>query len=170
MKDDLSLIPRAAKLGPMGVVHYEGVTDQRFRAGEHAKVQEFLKRVRDSGVMVGMSSHLPENIAYARERGWDVDFYMTCFHQLSRWRSPELDGSRTVDRTGNDSPPVFVRGYAFSNTVFARTAWVNRTPFRSSCQSCPSLTPGGSGSGPVCDGANRGMTRMLGPKDDSMPQ
>ena len=86
MKDDLSLIAGAAKLGPMAIVHHGGVTDQRFRAGEHGKVQEFLKRVRDSGVMVGMSSHLPENIAHAEEHGWDVDFYMTCFYQFSRGR------------------------------------------------------------------------------------
>jgi hypothetical protein len=86
MKDDLSLIAEAAKLGPIGIVHHGGVTDQRFRAGEHSKVQEFLKRVRDSGVMVGMSSHMPRNIEYAEERDWDIDFYMTCFYQLSRPR------------------------------------------------------------------------------------
>lgn len=84
MKDDLSLVPQAAKLGPIGIVHHGGVTDQRFRAGEHAKVEEFLKRVRDAGVMVGMSSHQPRNIEYAEERNWDIDFYMACFHQLSR--------------------------------------------------------------------------------------
>ncbi len=84
MKDDLSLIAPAAKLGPIGIVHHGGVTDQRFRDGQHAKVEEFLKRVRDTGVMVGMSSHRPQNIAYAEERNWDIDFYMTCFHQLSR--------------------------------------------------------------------------------------
>jgi hypothetical protein len=84
MKEDLSLIPAVAKLGPMAIVHHGGVTDQRFRAGEHAKVREFLKRVRDTGVLAGMSSHRPENIEYAEERGWDVDFYMTCFYQLSR--------------------------------------------------------------------------------------
>jgi histidinol phosphatase-like PHP family hydrolase len=84
MKDDLALIPQVAKLGPIGIVHHGGVTDQRFRDGQHAKVEEFLKRVRDSGVMVGLSSHRPQNIEYAEERGWDIDFYMACFHQLSR--------------------------------------------------------------------------------------
>jgi hypothetical protein len=84
MKNDYSLIPNVAKLGPIGIAHHGGVTDQRFRAGEHVKVHEFLKRVRDAGVLVGLSSHLPQNIEYAEERDWDVDFYMTCFHQLSR--------------------------------------------------------------------------------------
>ncbi len=84
MKDDLSLIATTAQLGPIGVVHHGGVTDQRFRDGQHAKVEEFLKRTRDTGVLVGMSSHRPQNIEYAEERNWDIDFYMTCFHQLSR--------------------------------------------------------------------------------------
>ena len=52
-----------------------------------AKVKDFFARVRDSGVLAGMSSHLPENIAYAEEHGWDVVFYMASFHQLTR--SPE---------------------------------------------------------------------------------
>ncbi len=84
MKNDYSLIPQMAKLGPIGIAHHGGVTDQRFRAGEHAKVHEFLKRVRDAGVLVGLSSHRPQNIEHAEERDWDVDFYMTCFHQLTR--------------------------------------------------------------------------------------
>ena len=82
--DDLTLIPPTAKLGPIAMVHHGGVTDRRFRAGEHAKVQEFLKRVKDAGVMAGMSSHRPQNIEHAEEHNWDVDFYMTCFYQLSR--------------------------------------------------------------------------------------
>jgi hypothetical protein len=84
MKDNLALIPDAAKLGPIGIVHHGGVTDQRFRDGQHAKVHEFLKRVRDTGVMVGLSSHRPQNVEYAEEHNWDIDFYMACFHQLSR--------------------------------------------------------------------------------------
>jgi len=86
MKDDLSLIPEVAKLNPIGIVHHGGVTDERFRNGQHEQVKEFLKRVRDTGVMVGLSTHNPTNIEYVEEHGWDVDFYMTCFYQLSRPR------------------------------------------------------------------------------------
>jgi hypothetical protein len=32
--------------------------------------------------MVGMSAHMPEAIEHAEERGWDVDFYMTCFYKF----------------------------------------------------------------------------------------
>jgi hypothetical protein len=84
MKDDLALIPQAAALGPIGIVHHGGVTDQRFRAGEHQKVRQFLQRVRDAGVLAGLSSHNPANIEYAEEHGWPADFYMTCFYNLTR--------------------------------------------------------------------------------------
>jgi len=84
MKDDLSLIPRTAKLGPIGIVHHGGVTDERFRNGQMNKVQEFLARVRDSGVLVGLSTHRPEVVEYAEERNWDIDFYMTSFYKFSR--------------------------------------------------------------------------------------
>ena len=84
MKDNFALIPEVAKLNPMAIVHHGGVTDDRFRNGERDKVREFLKRVRDTGVMVGMSTHNPANIEYVEEHGWDIDFFMACFHQLSR--------------------------------------------------------------------------------------
>jgi hypothetical protein len=84
MKDNLSLIPGAAKLGPIGIVHHGGVTDQRFRAGEMGKVHDFLKKVQDSGVMAGLSMHNPAVMEYVEERGWAIDFYMTCFYQLTR--------------------------------------------------------------------------------------
>lgn len=84
MKDNLGLIPEAAKMQPMGIVHHGGVTDERYRNGRMDQVQEFLKRVRDSGVLVGLSTHLPEVVEHAEERNWDVDFYMTCFYQFGR--------------------------------------------------------------------------------------
>jgi len=84
MKDNLDLIPQVARLGPAGIVHHGGVTDARFRAGEMPKVREFLKRVRDSGALVGLSTHQPQVVEVVEEQNWDVDFYMTCFYQFSR--------------------------------------------------------------------------------------
>ena len=40
--------------------------------------------MRDSGVQVGLGTHIPEVIEYAEEKGWDVDFYMACMYNLSR--------------------------------------------------------------------------------------
>ena len=84
LENDLSLIPKVAALGPIGIVHHGGTTDARFRAGEHAKIREFLKRVRDAGVAVGLSTHNPRNLERVESEGWDIDFYMTCCYHLTR--------------------------------------------------------------------------------------
>ncbi len=84
LTDKPELIPEVARLSPIGIVHHGGVTDSRFRAGQHAKVRDFLKRVRDSGVLVGMSTHNPRNLERVESENWDIDFYMTCCYQVSR--------------------------------------------------------------------------------------
>jgi hypothetical protein len=84
LKRNLALIPEVAKLKPIAIVHHGGVTDDRFRAGEMYKVQDYLKRVRDTGVMVGLSMHNPLVMEHVEEKGWDIDLYMTCFYRISR--------------------------------------------------------------------------------------
>jgi hypothetical protein len=84
IEEDLSLIPKVAALGPIGIVHHGGTTDRRVRAGEQAKIREFLKRVRDTGVLAGMSTHNPQNLERAESEGWETDFYMTCCYQVTR--------------------------------------------------------------------------------------
>jgi hypothetical protein len=84
LKRNLDLIPEVAKLKPVAIVHHGGVTDERFRAREMHKVEDYLKRVRDTGVMVGLSMHNPHVMEYVEEKGWDIDLYMTCFYRISR--------------------------------------------------------------------------------------
>lgn len=84
MENDLNLIPELARLGPIGIVHHGGAAERRWRQGELGKVREFLQRVRDSGVMVGLSVHNPELLEFVEERGWDIDFYMTSLYYLTR--------------------------------------------------------------------------------------
>jgi hypothetical protein len=69
---------------PVGIAHHGNRTDDLFREGRMAVVQEFLKKVRDAGVMVGLSCHNPNVIDYVEEKGWDIDYYMTCFYRVSR--------------------------------------------------------------------------------------
>ena len=73
------LLPGAVKLGPLGIAHHGNVTDDRFRNGEKGKVKDFLKAVRDTGVMVGLSTHNPAVVDTVESEGWDLDYYQTCF-------------------------------------------------------------------------------------------
>ena len=84
MEEDLSWIPKIARMGPIGIVHHGGTTDRRWRAGEQGKIQDFLKAVRDSGVLVGLSTHNPLVVEEVESRGWDIDFFMTCVYRLTR--------------------------------------------------------------------------------------
>jgi hypothetical protein len=71
-------------LKPIAVVHHGENTDRALKAGEDAKVHDFVKKAHDYGVLAGISSHGPRNIAKVEDAGWDQDFYMTCFHNIRR--------------------------------------------------------------------------------------
>ncbi len=84
MRDDPGPIREVVKLKPIAIVHHGGVTDEYFRAGKMDKVRDYLKAIRDSGVLVGLSTHLPGVIEWVEERNWDIDFYMACMFQIGR--------------------------------------------------------------------------------------
>jgi hypothetical protein len=81
---DLKLLLEVAKLQPLGIAHHGGVTDVRFRNGEKDKVRDFLKAVRDTGVMVGLSTHNPAVIDEVESAGWDIDYYQACLYRVTR--------------------------------------------------------------------------------------
>jgi hypothetical protein len=86
MKDP-RLLPQAAKLRPLGIAHHGNRTDERFRNGQKNLVKDFLKAVRDTGVMVGLSCHNPGVIDTVESEDWDIDYYQACLYRVSR--SPE---------------------------------------------------------------------------------
>ena len=70
--------------GPIAIVHHGGVTDTLFRQGKSDQVHDFVKRVRDAGLLAGVSAHNPACIKRIADEGWQVDFFMTCFYYLTR--------------------------------------------------------------------------------------
>jgi hypothetical protein len=72
---------------PIAVAHHGELTDVLFRQQKMDAVREFTRRVRQTGALVGVSTHKPEVIAYIEEHGWDVDFYMGCVY--NRTRTPD---------------------------------------------------------------------------------
>jgi hypothetical protein len=73
-----------SELGPIAVVHHGGVTDALFRAGRAGKVRDFVKKVKDRGLLAGVSSHCPDTIKHIADAGWENDFFMTCFYYVTR--------------------------------------------------------------------------------------
>ncbi|MFW6062023.1 MAG: hypothetical protein ACOC93_04365 [Planctomycetota bacterium] len=84
MHDVFQNIRVIAAAGIPTIYHHGSQTDQFWAEGRIDEVNDYLKCMRDCGVNVGMATHQPEIIEYAEEKGWDVDFYMACFYNISR--------------------------------------------------------------------------------------
>jgi hypothetical protein len=86
MGGDNYRIARIADAGGIAVAHWGSFTDTMWRAGQINRVQNFLKKVRDAGLVAGLATHIPEVVDYVESKGWDVDFYMTCVYNPERGR------------------------------------------------------------------------------------
>lgn len=77
-------IDKLARGGCIALAHHGEVTDQLFKRGEIDKMHDYLKRVRDAGMLVGVSTHMPDVVDAVESKGWDLDYYMTCVYQRHR--------------------------------------------------------------------------------------
>jgi len=69
---------------PVAMSHHGGVTDRLFAGGKSKLVHDYVKEVKDSGLLAGISAHNPNVIKQIADEGWEVDFFMTCFYFLTR--------------------------------------------------------------------------------------
>ena len=72
------------KAGCIGIAHHGEFSDQLFKAGRIAAMNDYLKRVRDAGLLVGVSTHMPAVVDTVESNGWDVDYFMTCVYERHR--------------------------------------------------------------------------------------
>ncbi len=86
MSDLFSNIRVIAAAGAQAIYHHGTRTDNLWLDGRVDEVEDYLKCMRDTGVQVGIASHIPEVLDYVENKGWDVDFYMTCFYNLNKVR------------------------------------------------------------------------------------
>ncbi len=84
MHDIFANIRVLAAAGAEAIYHHGTQTDKFWAAGRIEDCRDYLKCMRDSGVAVGLATHIPEVIEYAQEHAWDVDFYMACLYNISR--------------------------------------------------------------------------------------
>lgn len=81
---DPAQIKELARAGTLGIAHHGERTDRMFKTGKLGEVNDYLKRVRDAGLMVGVSTHMPDVVDAVENKGWDVDFYMCCAYERHR--------------------------------------------------------------------------------------
>jgi len=80
------LIADAAKRKPIAIAPHGALGERLHRQNKLDVLTDLLKRIRDTGVLVGLSAHDPALIELSEEKGWDVDYYMSCLYYLTRPR------------------------------------------------------------------------------------
>jgi hypothetical protein len=80
-------IEAAAKLKPIGIAPHGALAERLRRQNKLGVLTDLLKRIRNTGVLVGLSSHDPELLELSEEKGWDVDYYMAALYYLTRPRA-----------------------------------------------------------------------------------
>ena len=106
INSDPAEIEPIAKAGGIGIAHHGESTDNLFKAGKIDKIHDLLKRVRDAGLMVGVSTHMPVVIEAIEDKGWDVDYYMACVYERHR-SAAEL--KKLLDRVPIPVPEVYLQ-------------------------------------------------------------
>jgi hypothetical protein len=82
--DQPGVVEKLAKGGCIGIAHHGEATDSLFKQRQLDKVNDLLKRVRDAGLLVGVSTHMPDVVDAVESKGWDLDYYMTCLYERHR--------------------------------------------------------------------------------------
>lgn len=100
-------VRQMVKAGADAIYHHGSSTDKLFLAGDLASLRDRLKILRDTGLPVGLCTHIPEVIRYSEEHGWDVDFYMGCVYNISR-KEKGYDEFRAACGSGNDQPDTAI--------------------------------------------------------------
>ncbi|MBN1642092.1 MAG: hypothetical protein JXA09_12735 [Anaerolineae bacterium] len=85
-REDPALLRRLVAAGTIGIAHHGEVTDVLWKRGEIDQVRAYCALIRDTGAMVGISTHIPDVVDYVVSAGWDVDFMMCCVYERHRTR------------------------------------------------------------------------------------
>jgi hypothetical protein len=91
-------IDDAARRKPLGIAPHGSLAERLHRQNKLTVLTDLLKRIRDTGVLVGLSAHNPALVELAEEKGWGVDYYMCCLYYLTR---PRLEYQKLL---GKDLP------------------------------------------------------------------
>ena len=77
-------IAQIASYGAIACYHHGSKTDRLFKEGKIDSVKDMLAAMKDKGMPAGLGTHDPAVIRYAEDNGFDVDFYMMAFYNLSK--------------------------------------------------------------------------------------
>src|SRR5262245_39220305 len=70
---DSERIDGAGRRKPIGIAPHGALAERLHRQNRVKVLRDLLRRIRDQGVLVGLSAHNPVLIQLAEEQAWDVD-------------------------------------------------------------------------------------------------
>ncbi len=85
--EEPEMLGRVMRLKPLGIVQHGSVAQKLWVAGKLDRSLDYLKRIRQTGAMVGLSCAVPQVAEYIEDKGWDLDFYMTGVYNIDRSRA-----------------------------------------------------------------------------------
>ncbi len=85
-------IPMMMGTGPLAIYHQGTTTDYLTETDNLKQLKENIRMLRDTGLPVGLGTHVPETILRAEEENWGIDFYMACLYNARRNRQGEQSG------------------------------------------------------------------------------
>jgi hypothetical protein len=77
-------VDHVARYKPIGIAPHGSLADRLYREKKLTVLTDLLKRIRDQGVLVGLSAHNPALVEMAEEKGWSIDYYMCCLYHRTR--------------------------------------------------------------------------------------
>ena len=96
-------VKQMSAAGAIAIYHHGTVTDQLYKDSNIKEINHRLNIIRETGLPVGLGTHMPQVIEYAEDHHWDIDFYMACVYNLSR-----IDRiSSAVTGNPNEEEPFF---------------------------------------------------------------
>lgn len=72
--------------GASALYLHGGAIDQNFEKGDVDEVKRQFDCARETGLPVGVASHVPANIRRIVELGWKPDFFMICLYNIPGYR------------------------------------------------------------------------------------
>ncbi len=72
----------AVEPSPIGIQHFGERTDRLYFEGRLDTVREVMKQLRDTGLPIGVCTHLPEVAEEIASQDWDIDFFQLSFYTV----------------------------------------------------------------------------------------
>lgn len=112
-RDAERTIKRSAEIGSTFCLMHHSSMEQLVNKNKGIidRLPDYLKMKRDSGLIPGLSAHMPEAVIYADENGYDVETYVQIFNCLGFLMQIEIETVARIIHNAN-KPVMSIKPFA----------------------------------------------------------